>query len=368
MANSNSKSVTFDNIKKIFKDPQSGQDVAAVAGVSFNIEPGELVTLLGPSGCGKTTVLRMLSGFEQPTSGRIMIGDTDVTNTPPNKRDTAMVFQSYGLFPHMNVFDNVAYGLKLRKVPVNLIDEKVKKFLDMVGLGAMAKRPPSRLSGGQQQRVALARSLIVEPSVLLLDEPLSNLDALLREQMRVEIRRLQKNLGITAMYVTHDRVEAMSLSDRIIVMKLGNIIQMGTPSEIYRDPVNTFVAGFVGKVAFFPCEVKEISDQACNVEIKGKHFAAPRWSKNLKIRDRALVMARPESLSLGEPGTGVEDGIVTANIYLGNSVETWVHTELGNVLVQIDNPDVKHVYNEGEKVSLTFDPILTKVLEDDLEK
>lgn len=368
MANQNSKSVTFENIKKIFKDPQSGQDVAAVAGVSFNIQPGELITLLGPSGCGKTTVLRMLSGFEQPTSGRIMIGDVDVTNMPPNKRDTAMVFQSYGLFPHMNVFDNVAYGLKLRKVPVNLIAEKVTKFLDMVGLGAMAKRPPSRLSGGQQQRVALARSLIVEPSVLLLDEPLSNLDALLREQMRVEIRRLQKNLGITAMYVTHDRVEAMSLSDRIIVMKLGNIIQMGTPSEIYRDPVNTFVAGFVGKVAFFPCEVKDISEKSCVVEIKGKTFEAPRWNKNLKIRDRALIMARPESLSLGEPDTGVENGIVTANIYLGNSVETWVHTDLGNVLVQIDNPDVKHIYNEGEKVSLTFDPILTKVLEDDLEK
>ena len=367
VANNKSKSVTFENITKIFRDPQSGQDVAAVGGVSFRIEPGELITLLGPSGCGKTTVLRMLSGFEQPTSGKIMIGDNDVTNTPPNKRDTAMVFQSYGLFPHMNVAENVGYGLKLRKVPANEIGEKVQRFLEMVGLGTMAKRPPSRLSGGQQQRVALARSLIVEPSVLLLDEPLSNLDALLREQMRVEIRRLQKSLGITAMYVTHDRVEAMSLSDRIIVMKLGKIIQMGTPSEIYRDPVDTFVAGFVGKVAFFPCEVKGI-DSACNVEIKGKTFSAPRWSDKLKSGDKAVVMARPESLSIGEPGTGVEDGIVTANIYLGNSVETWVKTDLGNVLVQIDNPDVKKIWDEGEKVSLSFDPALTKVLVDDLEK
>ena len=183
MSNTKSKSVTFENIKKIFKDPQSGQDVAAVGGVSFRIEPGELVTLLGPSGCGKTTVLRMLSGFEQPTSGKIFIGEDDVTDTPPNKRDTAMVFQSYGLFPHMNVSENVAYGLKLRKVPANEISEKVQRFLEMVGLESMAKRPPSRLSGGQQQRVALARSLIVEPSVLLLDEPLSNLDALLREQI-----------------------------------------------------------------------------------------------------------------------------------------------------------------------------------------
>lgn len=366
MANNKSKSVTFENITKIFKDPQSGQDVKAVGGVSFRIEPGELVTLLGPSGCGKTTVLRMLSGFEQPTSGKIMIGETEVTNTPPNKRDTAMVFQSYGLFPHMNVSENVAYGLKLRKVPANEISEKVQRFLEMVGLGAMAKRPPSRLSGGQQQRVALARSLIVEPSVLLLDEPLSNLDALLREQMRVEIRRLQKSLGITSMYVTHDRVEAMSLSDRIIVMKGGLIAQIGTPSDIYRNPVDTFVAGFVGKVAFFPCEVKGISDGKCHVEVKGRSFEAPRWSEKLKAGGKALVMARPESLSIGEAGTGVEDGTVTANIYLGNSVETWVKTDLGNVLVQIDNPDVKKIWNEGETVSLSFDPALTKVLVDDL--
>ena len=368
MANNKSKSVTFDNITKIFWDPQSKQDVRAVDGVSFKLEPGELVTLLGPSGCGKSTILRMLSGFEQPTSGKIFIGDNEVTFTPPNKRDTAMVFQSYGLFPHMDVFNNVAYGLRLRKIPENEIAEKVQRFLEMVGLGTMGKRPPSRLSGGQQQRVALARSLIVEPSVLLLDEPLSNLDALLREQMRVEIRRLQKSLGITAMYVTHDRVEAMSLSDRIIVMKGGHIIQVGTPSEIYRDPVDTFVSGFVGKVAFFPCEVKGIEPDACIVEIKGKKFTAPRYSDKLKVGDKALVMARPESLSLGEAGAGVEDGVVTANIYLGNSVETWVKTDLGNVLVQIDNPDVKKIWDEGEKVSLSFDPTLTKVLVDDLEK
>ncbi|MBR1419199.1 MAG: ABC transporter ATP-binding protein [Synergistaceae bacterium] len=366
-----SKSVTLENIVKIFKDPQSGQDVKAVDNVSFRLEPGELVTLLGPSGCGKTTVLRMLSGFEQPTSGRIMIGDNDVTFTPPNKRDTAMVFQSYGLFPHMNVFDNVAYGLRLRKMPESDIALKVSKFLDMVGLGQMAKRPPSRLSGGQQQRVALARSLIVEPSVLLLDEPLSNLDALLREQMRVEIRRLQMSLGITAVYVTHDRIEAMSLSDKIIVMKGGHIAQIGTPSDIYRDPANTFVAGFVGKVAFFPCVVKNIAQASqgsgCEVEVKGRIFRAPRWAKDLKPDDKALVMARPESLSIGEAGTGVEDGIVTTNIYLGNSVESWVHTDLGDVLVQIDNPDEKKIFAEGESVSLSFNPNLTKILIDDRE-
>ena len=367
MAGKNSKSVTFDKVTKIFRDSQSGQRVRAVQEVSFRLEPGELVTLLGPSGCGKSTILRMLSGFEQPTSGRILIEDTDVTQMPPNKRDTAMVFQSYGLFPHMNVAENVGYGLKLRKMPSKEIDEKVRRFLEMVGLVNMGKRTPAKLSGGQQQRVALARSLIVEPSVLLLDEPLSNLDALMREQMRVEIRKLQKSLGITAMYVTHDRVEAMSLSDRIIVMNSGIIIQAGTPSEIYRDPVNTFTAGFVGKVAFFPCEVKGI-DEACHVQIKGQILDSPRWSESLRVGEQALIMARPESLIIGEPGTGIEDGTVTANIYLGNSVETWVSTDQGDVLVQIDNPDAKKIYGEGQRVSLSFDPSLTKILVNDMIK
>ncbi|MBQ7263234.1 MAG: ABC transporter ATP-binding protein [Synergistaceae bacterium] len=367
---SNSKSVTLEHIVKVFKDPQSGQDVRAVDDVSFRLEPGELVTLLGPSGCGKTTVLRMLSGFERPTSGRIFIGESDVTHAPPNERDTAMVFQSYGLFPHMDVFDNVAYGLKLRKIPKADIERKVARFLDMVGLGALAKRPPSRLSGGQQQRVALARSLIVEPSVLLLDEPLSNLDALLREQMRVEIRRLQKSLGITAMYVTHDRVEAMSLSDRIIVMRGGYVVQMGTPSQIYRDPVDTFVAGFVGKVAFFPCAVQGASGTGLRVDVRGRTFDVSRAAEGLAPGDRAMIMVRPESLSLGEPGAGVQDGVVTANVYLGNSVESWVRTEdadgrTADVLVQIDDPDVKRVWAEGERVSLSFDPALTKVLRAD---
>ncbi len=356
-----SKSVRLENITKVFKDPQSGQRVTAVDGVSFEIAPGELVTLLGPSGCGKTTVLRMLSGFEPPTSGRILIGEADVTDVPPNKRDTAMVFQSYGLFPHMNVFDNVAYGLKLRKWERAAIEEKVLRFLDMVGLKDLAKRPPSRLSGGQQQRVALVRSLIVEPSVLLLDEPLSNLDALLREQMRVEIRRLQRSLSITAMYVTHDRVEAMSLSDRIIVMNAGKIVQIGTPSEIYRDPVDTFVAGFVGKVAFFPCTVQAVGAH-CRVEIRGRVFVVPRWSKDLRDGDEAVVMCRPESLSIGAPGEGIEDGVVTTNVYLGNSVESWVKSDQGDVLVQIDNPDMKKIWKEGEPVSLTFQPELAKVL------
>jgi ABC-type spermidine/putrescine transport systems, ATPase components len=222
--------VTLSHVTKIFKDPKSKAEVHAVEDANFDVRSGELVTLLGPSGCGKTTTLRMIGGFELPTKGKILIGDTDVTYLPPNGRQTATVFQSYGLFPHMDVFDNIAYGLKIRKLSHTEIENRVRTVLELVGLAELAHRAPGRLSGGQQQRVALARSLVVEPQVLLLDEPLSNLDALLREQMRVEIRRIQKSLGITAIYVTHDRIEAMSLSDRVIVMRNGVIQQIGTPA------------------------------------------------------------------------------------------------------------------------------------------
>ena len=358
-----SKQVRFSTVSKIFKDPQNKRDVKAVDNVDFIVEPGQLVTLLGPSGCGKTTALRMIAGFEIPTMGKIYIGDEDITNIPPNLRDTAMVFQSYGLFPHMDVFENVAYGLRLRKVQHEIINEKVKRFLNMVGLEGLEKRPPSRLSGGQQQRVALARSLIVEPSVLLLDEPLSNLDALLREQMRVEIRRIQKELGITAIYVTHDRTEAMSLSDKIIVMRKGQIEQMGTPSEIYRDPVNGFVAGFVGKATFFHGKAIAVNGAECVVEIKNRQFTLNRFSQSIKVGSALQVMCRPESLTLANPGEGIAEGRVKMNVYLGNSIESYIHTDEGEILVQIDNPDIKHIYAEGEAVSVSVRPELSKALD-----
>ncbi|HNV05010.1 MAG TPA: ABC transporter ATP-binding protein [Petrotogaceae bacterium] len=361
--NKKSIPVKLDKVWKVFKDPQAKKDVVAVENADFTIQPGELVTLLGPSGCGKTTTLRMIAGFELPTQGKILIGDSDVTYLAPNQRDTAMVFQSYGLFPHMNVFENVAYGLKIRKVPKDEIKKKVTEFLGLVGLENLAQRSPSRLSGGQQQRVALARSLIVEPSVLLLDEPLSNLDALLREQMRVEIRRLQKSLGITAVYVTHDRVEAMSLSDKIIVMNSGKIVQIGPPHEIYRNPVSKFVAGFIGKVAFFQAQVMEVSDK-CTVKINDGVYTISSFDSSLKPGDRSVIMCRPEALTLSEPKKGLIDGTVVTNVYLGNSVESFVNTDIGEVLVQIDNPAEKRIFKEGERVSVTFLPNLTKVLKD----
>jgi len=368
MEKKKSVSVTLDNVSKIFKNTRGKSDVIAVHDANFTVQAGELVTLLGPSGCGKTTTLRMIAGFELPSSGKINIGTEDVTMLPPNARDTATVFQSYGLFPHLTVGENVAYGLKIRKMPKPDIEKKVKEFLDLVGLGDLYDRPPGQLSGGQQQRVALARSLIVEPSVLLLDEPLSNLDALLREQMRVEIRRIQKSLGITAVYVTHDRIEAMSLSDRVIVMRDGKIKQIGTPQEIYEDPNSKFVAGFVGKVAFFPAELlekrpyigSELEDINSNPEgtwicrVGNKTFKVNRYADDVESGKEAVIMARPESLRLVDPGQGAVEGMVKMNVYLGHSIETFVETPNGEILVQVDDPSSRKIYPEGATVSIEF--------------
>ncbi len=356
-----SVSVTLEHVTKRFKNVKGKADVIAVNDSNFVIEPGELITLLGPSGCGKTTTLRMIAGFELPTEGKILIGNQDVTMLPPNKRDTATMFQSYGLFPHMTVFDNVAYGLKLKKVPKEEIKTRVDEMLSLLGLADMGDRAPSKLSGGQQQRVALARSLIVTPSVLLLDEPLSNLDALLREQMRVEIKKIQRALGITAVYVTHDRTEAMSLSDRVIVMKNGVIRQIGTPSEIYESPDSRFVAGFVGKAAFF------------NVEVKGhdgEHFKCALGEKIVEVKHaapdvkdgEAVIMARPESLRILGEGEGKISGRVKLNVYLGSSIESFVDTPFGEVLVEIDDPFAKKIYSEGESVSIDFAPDRVRLL------
>ncbi len=362
-----SVSVTLEHVTKRFKDTKGKSDVIAVNDAEFVVKGGELVTLLGPSGCGKTTTLRMVAGFELPTTGKIFIGDSDVTFLPPNKRDTATMFQSYGLFPHMSVYDNVAYGLKLRKVEVSEIKKRVQESLDLVGLSTYGDRAPGKLSGGQQQRVALARSLIVTPSVLLLDEPLSNLDALLREQMRIEIKKIQKTLSITAIYVTHDRVEAMSLSDRVIVMKNGIIRQMGPPDEIYEKPNSRFVAGFVGKAAFLPVTLKEKRDDMWVCLLKEKEVLVKQTDLKMKIGEKAVLMARPESLRLEAKGKGAIEGTVRMNVYLGNSLESFIQTPFGEVLVQIDDPHSKKVYAEGEDVSITFQPDRVRLLHEDEE-
>jgi iron(III) transport system ATP-binding protein len=355
--------VTLEKVTKIFRDPKTHRDVHAVRDAQLEIGSGELVTLLGPSGCGKTTMLRMIGGFELPTRGTIRIGGEDVTFLPPNARATATVFQSYGLFPHLDVFENVAYGLRVRKVSKQEISFRVMEALGLVGLTDLAGRAPGRLSGGQQQRVALARSLVVRPQVLLLDEPLSNLDALLREQMRVEIRRIQKSLGITAIYVTHDRVEAMSLSDRVVVMKAGMVRQVGPPAAIYERPDSKFVAGFVGKVAFFPVEVQEdMAHGAVTCTLAGRRVLAGSMAPGVTKGAKASLMARPESLRLGEPGQGTCDGTVSTNVYLGSAVESFVATEYGEILVQIDDPSEHRVRPEGARVSIAFDEARVRLL------
>ncbi len=250
-------------------------DFTALNGVDLDIKPGEFFTLLGPSGCGKTTLLRMIAGFNTVDGGEIYFDDKLINRVEAHKRDIGMVFQNYAIFPHLTVAENVAYGLKAKKVPKGEIARRVEEALDLVQIGKLKDRKPNELSGGQQQRVALARAFVIEPSVLLMDEPLSNLDAKLRVQMRTVIKKLQRRLGITTIYVTHDQEEALAISDRIAVMKEGNIMQVGSPEEIYKHPENTFVAGFIGVSNFVECEIRSGEESAAETPESGAQAPAP---------------------------------------------------------------------------------------------
>ncbi len=291
------KGVRLEHISKIYQDPKTKKNFYAVKDTNLEIEPGSFVTLLGPSGCGKTTTLRMIAGFESPDEGEIYLGDEPINALTPNKRDTAMVFQSYALLPHYNIFDNVAYGLKIRKVPKDEIKRKVTDILALVGLEGMESRMTNQLSGGQQQRVALARALVMEPGVLLFDEPLSNLDAKLRVTMRTEIRRIQQRAGITAVYVTHDQSEAMALSDKIIVMEKGLVSQMGTPQEIYYHPKNKFVADFIGDANFLEGRMVRHEGDVGVVDINGVEVKVAEATNVADGADTTVVL-RPESTML----------------------------------------------------------------------
>lgn len=342
--------VELRELVKIFPAP-GGSGVRAVDGVNLTIQPGEMVTFLGPSGCGKTTTLRMVAGFEMPSSGQIFIGNEDVSTKAPNERDTAMVFQSYALFPHMTVEENVGYGLRFRKVSKAEAAERVQRIMDLVGLKGLGKRAPGQLSGGQQQRVALARALVVEPQVLLFDEPLSNLDAKLREYMREEIRRVQQELGITAIYVTHDQSEAMALSDRIVVMNAGRIEQVGSPQEIYLRPATRFVADFIGKVNFLPCKVLRRENGSAVVESFGRQITvhdAP------KIDGEASLVVRPEAMFL-EKEAGIPVSVVS-RVYLGSAMEYRVKLPNGDeVTVYQSNPNLAEVFEAGQEAFLKLD-------------
>ena len=346
------KGVRLEHISKIYQDPKTGKDFYAVKDTSLEIEPGSFVTLLGPSGCGKTTTLRMIAGFESPDEGEIYLGGEAINALTPNKRDTAMVFQSYALLPHYNIFDNVAYGLKLRKMDKATIKEKVTKILKLVGLEGMEARMTNQLSGGQQQRVALARALVLEPGVLLFDEPLSNLDAKLRVTMRTEIRRIQQEAGITAIYVTHDQSEAMALSDKIIIMEKGVVAQIGTPQEIYYHPASEFVADFIGEANFLKGKLSDKNGDAGIVTVEGHAVPVVGVADQADGKECTLVL-RPESAVLAE--SGVLPCKVIVSCFMG-SYQNY-HVMVGDTLVKITdyNPRNKKVYAVGDTAWVAFE-------------
>ena len=343
---SNAASVEFRGVTKFYGRSKT----PAVDNVSLSIEAGTLVTLLGPSGCGKTTTLRMIAGLELPTGGTILIGGKDVTRLPATDRDVSMVFQSYALFPHMTVMENVEYGLKFSGLGKARAAEKARAGLDLVGLSGFGDRLPSQLSGGQQQRVAVARALVLEPQVLLFDEPLSNLDAKLRRHVRGEIRDIQQKLGLTVVYVTHDQEEALAVSDRIVVMSNARIAQEGTPRDLYDWPANAFVADFVGEANLFDCEVVSVGDGQASVRIGPVSLALPTRGIG---PGAARLAVRPDRLVLHAPGVAnTLPGTVRKITYVGRHLELAIETTVGNLFLV--SRDVDAPLAESDEIGVGF--------------
>ena len=345
--------LTLENITKVFPSRGNVGEVIAVHDVNLEIQKGELVTLLGPSGCGKTTTLRMIAGFEFPTSGRIVLDGEEINSLPPHKRDMSMVFQSYALFPHLTVFENVAYGLNVQRLSKKTIAERVGRVLDLVHLKGYGDRAPGQLSGGQQQRVALARALVMEPKVLLMDEPLSNLDAKLREEMRTEIRRIQKTLNITSVYVTHDQIEAMTLSDRIVVMNEGVIEQIGSPVEIYRFPNSRFVANFIGRANFIDGVVLAQKNSRLTVRSLGESITLSNIKREFREGEPVTLIVRPEMIQIKKKG-GLYQGTVRQSVYLGDMIEYAVEVDGVSILGTETDPHIIELFPEGERVTVGF--------------
>ena len=340
--------VVLKNVNKVY-----GEKVVAVNNVNIEIQDKEFVVLVGPSGCGKTTTLRMIAGFEFPTSGSITLDGSEINSLPPHKREMSMVFQSYAIFPHLTVFENVAYGLSVQGLSKKVISERVEKVLELVHLVGYGDRAPGQLSGGQQQRVALARALIMEPKVLLMDEPLSNLDAKLRDEMRTEIRRIQKALNITSVYVTHDQIEAMTLSDKIVVMNGGIIEQIGTPVDVYRYPNSRFVADFIGRANFVDATVDAQDGPALSVNALGGALRLRNVKNTFQRGEAATLIVRPEMIQIKREG-GQFAGVIRRAVYLGDVIEYTVEVA-GKQLLGIENdPSETELFAEGENVSVQF--------------
>ena len=343
--------VQLKNITKSFDDTQILQPTY------LNIYEGEFLTFLGPSGCGKTTTLRIIAGLETPTEGAVILEGQDVTELPPYKRNVNTVFQNYALFPHMNIFDNVAFGLVEKKWDKAAIREKVSEMLELVQLGKMEKRKPSQLSGGQKQRVAIARALANNPKVLLLDEPLGALDLKLRKQMQLELKALQKRLGTTFVYVTHDQEEALTMSDRIVIMNKGRLEQIGTAREIYEHPKTRFVADFIGESNIFEASIKEEKDENGLITLMMENGHVKAAGEGFKFEEIVYLCVRPENVCIsGEPVEGFTlKGFVADHIYAGNIVKTVVELPNGNIVKVNMNPHAALI-EKGTLVNVFWDP------------
>jgi len=350
--------VELQNVTKRFGE------VIAVDSVSLSVLPGEFLTLLGPSGCGKTTLLRMVAGFERPDAGRVVLGGREVTQLSPHQRDVTTVFQHYALFPHLSVFDNVAFGLERRSVARDEIKRRVAAALDMVRLSGLDERQPSELSGGQQQRVALARALVVEPRVLLLDEPLAALDLKLRKQMQIELKGLQRRLGISFVYVTHDQEEALTMSDRIVVMNAGRIEQVGRSEEIYERPKTSFVAGFIGVSNIIEGTVEELIGELSVVRVGNASVGAQ--ANGVMPGERVRVLVRPEKISIStELAAGLLAGKIDSAVYLGESTQWKVTMEDGHALTVLEQnrePFQSAQARIGQTVCVRWEPYSAVIL------
>ena len=336
-------------------------------GIDVRIAAGEIFFLLGPSGCGKTTLLRAIAGLNEPDGGRILAGDRDVTHLPPHKRDMGMVFQSYALWPHMTLFDNVAFGLEMRGIRKADAADRVMRALGLVKLADRAQAKPNELSGGQQQRVALARALVIEPQCLLLDEPLSNLDAKLRVEMRTEIRRICKEAGLTAIYVTHDQKEALSIADRVAVLESGRLLQTGAPDEVYLRPKNKFVAQFIGETTFVEGKVAELGDGFATVETASGTWKACSVAEGLEKGRTVWLSVRPESVRLhtekAAGGENVFEGTLSGTVYLGETAQHDVELAGGTVLKTLEVRPRRMVRDgKREPVRVYVDPEDVRVL------
>jgi spermidine/putrescine transport system ATP-binding protein len=350
--------VELQNVAKRFGE------VIAVASVSLSVLRGEFLTLLGPSGCGKTTLLRMIAGFERPDSGRVVLGGREVTQLSPNQRDVTTVFQHYALFPHLSVFANVAFGLERRHVTRDEIRRRVAAALEMVRLAGLDERQPSELSGGQQQRVALARALVVEPRVLLLDEPLAALDLKLRKQMQIELKGLQRRLGISFVYVTHDQEEALTMSDRIVVMNAGRIEQIGRSEEIYERPKTSFVAGFIGVSNIIEGTVEEVSGDLSVIRVGNARVGAQ--ANGIRPGERVRVLVRPEKISIStEVAPSLLSGKIDSAVYLGESTQWKVTMEDGQALTVLEQnrePFQSAQARIGQTVCVRWEPYSAVIL------